>query len=139
MASERQHFTERRKSPRYLLKQDVDIILENGDIITVESRNISISGMQVFCDGWVLEEIEPGGIHSQNINLRRFKICMQLDSEDATKKFYASCRVISQQRLSQDEFMLNLTFVDFENGSDTKLLSFLERFFQKKTVASASA
>lgn len=139
MASDRQFFIERRRSPRYLLKQEVDILLDNGDIITVESRNISVSGLQIFCDGWVTEEIEPGGIKSHNINHRRFKICMALDFGDESRKFYANCRVISQQRLSQDEYMLNLTFVDFENGSETVLSSFLEQFFQKKTSLSASA
>ena len=40
---------------------------------------------------------------------------------------------MSVQRMSQDEFRLNLAFVDFENGSESVLDAFLDTFMHKKT------
>ena len=122
-----------------MLKQPVEIVLKSGDIFIVESRNISSSGLQIICDSLATEEIEPRGIQSHNVSKLLIKICMDLQTGDESRKFYASCRVVSQQRLSQDQYMLNLAFVDFENGCEPVLTRFLEQFSQKKIMVSASA
>jgi c-di-GMP-binding flagellar brake protein YcgR len=126
--------TERRQSPRYLLKQPVDVVLDNGNHLNVESRNISSSGLQISCDSWATNEIEPRGIQSHVVRGLRFKIIMALKLEDDTKKLYANCRVISAQRLSQDEYLLSLSFIEFENGSETILEKFLSQFQQTNVV-----
>lgn len=128
---------ERRQSPRYILKQTADIVLPDGKNFSVETRNISSSGLKIICDTWVTEGLEPKGIQSHRVSHLRFKIIMELD--DDTKKLYANCRVMSVQRLSQDEYMLNLSFVNFENGTETILDEFLKQVTQKKTVISATA
>jgi hypothetical protein len=126
--------SDRRKTPRYEIKLSVDLVLDNGSILTVTSRNISSCGLQIICDTWVTEEIEPRGIQSHAISHIRMKAITDLPVGDETKKLYTNCRIMSVQRMSQDEYMLNLAFVDFENGSEQVLDMFLDQFEQKKTV-----
>jgi len=131
--------TERRQSPRYEIELSVDLVLENGSILTVSTRNISSCGLQIICDAWVTDEIEPRGIQSHAISHLRLKAITELPIGDETEKLYSNCRLMSVQRMSQDEYMLNLAFIDFENGSEQALDKFLDQYTQKKTVIDSYA
>jgi hypothetical protein len=131
--------SERRQSPRYEIELSVDLLLDNGSIVTVSTRNISSSGLQIICDTWVTEEIEPRGIQNHAISHIRLKAITDLPIGDEHLKLYANCRLMSVQRMSQDEYMLNLAFIDFENGSEQSLDKFLDQFQQKKTVINSYA
>lgn len=130
---------DRRQTPRYEINLSVDLVLDNGSILTVNTRNISSSGLQIICDSWVTDEIEPRGIQNHAISHLRFKAVTDLPIGDDTKKLYASCRIMSVQRLSQDEYMLNLAFIDFENGTEIVLDEFVDQFEQKKTIVNSYA
>ncbi len=119
---------ERRQSARYEMNLPVDIVQESGNILSASTRNISSNGLQVVCDTWVTNEIEPRGIQSHSINHLRFKIVAQLPVEDTTMKLYANCRVVSVHRLSQDEYILSLVFLNFENGTEGALEKFINQY-----------
>ena len=131
--------SERRQSPRYEIELAVDLVLDNGSVLTVSTRNISSSGLQIICDTWVTEEIEPRGIQNHAISHIRLKAVTDLPVGEEHKKLYSNCRMMSVQRMSQDEYMLNLAFIDFENGSEQNLDEFLDQFQQKKTVINSFA
>ena len=126
--------SDRRQSPRYEIELTVDLMLDNGTIVTVSTRNISSSGLQIICDTWVTDEIEPRGIQSHSTSQIRLKAITELPIGDETRKLYSNCKLMSVQRMSQDEYMLNLAFIDFENGSEQALDKFLDQYQQKKTV-----
>ncbi len=131
--------SDRRQTPRYEIKLSVDMVLNNGSILTVATRNISSCGLQIICDAWVTDEIEPRGIQSHTISHLQLKIITELPIGDETKKLYANCRMMSVQRKSQDEYMLNIAFINFENGSEKVLDEFLDQYEQKKTIINAYA
>ena len=131
--------SERRQSPRYEIELSVDLVLDNGSMVTVSTRNISSSGRQIICDTWVTDEIEPRGIQSHAISHIRLKAVTDLPIGDEYTKLYANCRMMSVQRMSQDEYMLNLAFIDFENGSEKNLNKFLDKIKKKKTVINSYA
>ena len=131
--------SERRQTPRYEIELPVDMVLENGNILTVSTRNISSCGMQIVCDTWVTDEIEPRGIQSHSVGHIKIKLITSIPIGDETKKLYANCRMLSVQRMSQNAYMLNLAFIDFENGSEQILDDFLDQYEQKKTVINATA
>ncbi len=130
--------SDRRQTPRYQVKLAVDMVLEGGDILSVSSRNISSCGLQIICDTWVTNKIEPRGIQNHSVSHIRIKAVTELPIADDTKKLYANCRILSVQRLSQDEYMLNLAFIDFENGTEQTLNKFLDQY-EKKTVINVNA
>lgn len=139
MISDIPGLTERRQSPRYNIKLTVDIVLPDGGTLNVKTSNISGSGLQISCDSWATDQIEPRGIQNHAINHLHFKVIAELPIEDDIKKLYTSCRIMSVQRMSQDVFMLNLAFIDFEGGSEKVLDEFLGQYVQKKTVIKAFA
>lgn len=131
--------SDRRQTPRYEIKLDVDLLLDNGSHIAVATRNISSSGLQIVCEPWATDEIEPRGIQKHTLNHIRLKAITELPVANEAKKLYSICRIISVQRMSQDEFLLSIAFVDFENGSENILDEFLDQYQQKKTVINAYA
>jgi len=130
--------SDRRQTPRYQVKLSVDMVLEGGDILSVSSRNISSCGLQIICDTWVTNKIEPRGIQNHSVSHICIKAVTELPITDDAKKLYANCRILSVQRLSQDEYMLNLAFIDFENGTEQTLNKFLDQY-EKKTVINVNA
>ena len=131
--------TERRQSPRYEIELSVDLVLADGSILTVNTRNISSSGLQIMCDSWATDEIEPRGIQSHTVSHLRLKAITELPIDDNSSKLYANCRIISVQRMSQNVYMLSLAFIDFENDSEKTLDAFIDQHEQKKTVIDAIA
>jgi len=131
--------SDRRQSPRYLVDFSVDLIVAEGDIFSVTARNISSLGLQVMCDSWTTDSIEPRGIQSHAVNQIRIKAITELPIDDNNNKLYANCRIMSVQRLSQDKYALNLAFIDFENGTEQSLNKFLNQYTQHKTIVHALA
>ncbi len=129
--------SERRQSPRYVMKLPADMVLDSGDTLTVDTRNISSSGLQIICDPWVTDAIEPRGIQSHAISHLLFKVIMGLPIRDNVEKLYVNCRIMSVQRLSQNKYMLNLAFINFENNTENTLNKFLDQYQQKKIVLDA--
>ncbi|PCI06446.1 MAG: hypothetical protein COB77_06810 [Gammaproteobacteria bacterium] len=126
--------SERRQSPRYDIELAIDLVLLDGNILSVLSQNISGSGLQIVCDRWVTQEIEPRGIQNHAVNDIKLQVITNLPVTTEATKFYASCRIMSVQRMSQNEYILNLAFIDFENGSEKILNTFLNQHNQKKIV-----
>ena len=127
---------ERRSTHRYKVKLPVELILEDGTVLPVESIDISNTGLQFSCDSWVADEIEPRGIQIHPLDQIRLKAVIDFPGMDKyNSKLYARCRIIVARRLSQDEYILGLQFKDFENGSERLLEKFIkhcEQKFQKK-------
>jgi hypothetical protein len=127
---------ERRSTHRYKVKLPVELILEDGTVLPVESIDISNTGLQFSCDSWVADEIEPRGIQTHPLDQIRLKVVIDFPGmEKYNSKLYARCRIIVARRLSQDEYLLGLQFKDFENGSERLLEKYIrhcEQKFQKK-------
>lgn len=117
---------ERRQTLRYPVKLDIDLVLEDGTILTVQTINISHNGLQFSCDSIIANEIEPRGIHSHSTDHLKMKVVATFPMGDENKKFYASCQVIAARRLSQENFLLGLEFYDFEKSSDKVLKNYID-------------
>ena len=126
--------TERRQSSRYEIDLPVDLVLSNGTMITVNARNISNNGVQIACDAWIANEIEPRGLQSHSINHLRFKIVADLKVDDTIQKFYANCRIMAVHRVSQEEYLLSIKFLDFENGTLSLLNKYLEQIMPVNVI-----
>jgi len=128
--------TERRQSPRYEIPLAVELVLDNDLILDVTSNNISSCGLKISCDSWIADEIEPRGIQNHTTRHLHFKVIIDLDN--GAKKIYSNCRVISAQRVAQDEYALNLAFIDFENGTENILNDFLHKHEKRRIMATTA-
>ncbi|HHO58863.1 MAG TPA: hypothetical protein ENJ64_01375 [Thiotrichales bacterium] len=129
---------ERRHSPRHAIELAADLVLEDGTILPVSIRSISGSGMQILCDSWVTNEIEPRGIQVHSVSHIKLKLVTELPGLHGRHKLYVRCKIMSAQRMSQEEYTLNLAYMDFENGTESALDDFLDRYQQKKTIVKAA-
>jgi hypothetical protein len=119
---------ERRCTHRYKVKLPVELILEDGTVLPVESVDISNKGLQFICDSWVADEIEPRGIQVHPLEQIRLKAVIDFPGMDKdSSKMYARCRIVVARRMSQDEYVIGLAFVDFENGSERLLEKFIRQ------------
>ena len=122
---------ERRKAPRYMSTLDIDIVMEDGTILPVQTHDISLHGLQFKCDGLIADEIEPRGIQNHSLDQLKLKVVAKFPTNE-TQKFYASCRVITARRLSQEEYLLGLEFFDFEKNSEKVLQSYINKLALKE-------
>jgi len=119
---------ERRCTHRYNIKLPVELVLEDGTVLPVESVDISNKGLQFSCDSWVADEIEPRGIQNHPLDQIRIKAVIDLPGLDKySSKLYARCRIVAARRISQDDYQIGLEFVDFENGSERLLEKFIRQ------------
>jgi c-di-GMP-binding flagellar brake protein YcgR len=119
---------ERRRTRRYKVELPVDIVLQDGRVLPVITCNMSRQGMQFRCDGWVADEIEPRGIQNHPLDATRVKAITDFPDMDKYKsRLYARCRIVVARRLSNEEYLVGLEFVDFENGSERLLERFMSR------------
>jgi hypothetical protein len=125
---------ERRCTHRYKIKLPVELILEDGTVLPVESVDISNKGLQFACDSWVADEIEPRGIQTHPLERIRLKAVIDFpDMDKYSSKLYARCRIVIARRVSQDDYLIGLEFVDFENGSERLLEKFIRQNKEKVT------
>lgn len=116
---------DRRQIARYPVELDIDLVLENGTILPVKTLNMAHNGLQFRCDGYTANEIEPRGIQSHPLDHLKIKVIATFPDEKQ-KKFYASCKVTAARRLSQEEYLLALEFIDFEKDSAKVLQNYLD-------------
>jgi c-di-GMP-binding flagellar brake protein YcgR len=119
---------ERRRTQRYIVNLPVDIVLQDGSVLPVITSNMSRTGLQFRCDSWVADEIEPRGIQNHPLDAIRVKAITDFpDMGKYKSRLYARCRIVVARRLSQEEYLIGLEFVDFENGSERLLERFINR------------
>ncbi len=130
---------ERRQSPRYEIALAINMIMVDGSILSIKTRNVSSCGIQILCDSWVTDAIEPRGIQSHSISHLRLKVVTELPIGNQSKKLYANCRIMSVQRISQNQYLLSLAFIDFENSTESTLDEFLDQYKQNKITLNSIA
>ncbi|MDH5612410.1 MAG: PilZ domain-containing protein [Gammaproteobacteria bacterium] len=121
---------ERRLEHRYPIQLPIDLVLEDGTILSVEACNISTLGLQFKCDSLIANEIEPRGIQKRPLDQIKLKVVAKLPVS-GDKKLYSRCKIVVARRLSQDQYILGLEFIDFEANSDKVLDRYIEKCRQQ--------
>ncbi len=121
---------ERRQALRYPTELEIDVILADGTLLSVTTHDISVNSLQFKCDIEIANEIEPRGLQNHSMDRQQFKIVAKLPIE-TKPKLYASCAVTAARRLSQEEYILSIEFVDFENSSEKVLLDYIKQLHQE--------
>lgn len=118
---------ERRVATRYDDRIQVDLILSEDDILPVEICSISVKGLQLICDRWLIDEIEPRGIQKLAMTHRKLKISADLPFDEACKNIIIHSHVIAVRRLAQDKFLIGLEYVTIEGQGENILEEYIEQ------------
>lgn len=113
---------ERRLSWRHQVDIPVDLLLSNGIMLKVNACNLSLKGILFSCDNWISNKIEPRGIQNHPLDHIQFSISAELDKN---KKLYANGRIVIARRVSQDNYLIGLEFIDFQKDSYTNLQAYI--------------
>ena len=117
---------ERRLAPRYDNQLRIDLILSETDILPIAICSISLHGLQMNCDGWLADEIEPQGIQKLAMSRKKLKISANLPFDNSFKKIIINTHVAAVRRLSQDEFLIGLEFDNYEDNSKEVLKEYID-------------
>ena len=117
---------ERRLAPRYDNQLQIDLILSETDILPIAICSISLHGLQMNCDGWLADEIEPQGIQKLAMSRKKLKISANLPFDNSFKKIIINTHVAAVRRLSQDEFLIGLEFDNYEDNSKEVLKEYID-------------
>ena len=118
---------ERRVAPRYEDKIQVDLVLPDDVTLPVEICSISNRGLQLTCDGWLADEIEPQGIQKLAMSRKRLKISANLPFENISKNIIIHSTVVAVRRLAQDKFLIGLEYEKIEDEGEETLEAYLEQ------------
>ena len=118
---------ERRVAPRYEDRIQVDLVLPDDIVLPVEICGISCKGLQLTCDGWLADEIEPQGIQQLAMNRKELKISANLPFDTVSKNIIIHSNVVAVRRLSQDKFLIGLEYSKIEDDGEEILDEYLEQ------------
>ena len=118
---------ERRVAPRYEDKIQVDLMLSDDNILPVEICSISSRGLQMNCDGWLADEIEPEGIQKLAMRRKQLKISANLPFGNISKNIIIHSTVVAVRRLSQDQYLIGLEHDSLEGDGEYILDEYIEQ------------
>ena len=121
------NYKERRVSPRFDDKIQVDLLLSDDNILPVEICSISISGLQLTCDGWLADEIEPQGIQQLAMSRKKLTISANLPFDTKSKNIVIHSYVVAVRRLSQDNYLIGLQYESLDNDVEEILEEYIEQ------------
>ena len=118
---------ERRVAPRYEDKIQVDLMMSDENILPIEICSISNKGLQMTCDGWLADEIEPEGIQKLAMSRKHLKISANLPFENVSKNIIIHSTVVAVRRLSQDQYLIGLEYDTIEDDGEDILDEYIEQ------------
>ena len=106
---------------RYPINTSIQLELEDGTELSVNTTNISSSGLQFSCNSWIARQIEPKGIHHHSLD----HINLKIRSEE--HRLFVHAQIRYARRLSQDEFMIGVNFTDLDRSTEDILSSLISQ------------
>ncbi len=114
---------EQRLSFRHEVDIPVDLLLlSSSTTLKVNACNLSLNGILINCDEWASKQIESRGIHNHPFDHIQISVIAELNKHD---KLYANCRIVIARRVSQDNYLIGLEFIDFQKGSHASLQTYI--------------
>ena len=119
--------SERRDFPRIETEHSVEVVEADGATFPTLALDLSLTGMQLLCDGPTAERIAPGGDTSQNGEPREFDVRLRIRLREADRKHLRiRCAVMSVREVQADEFRIGVKFTRFEGDSYHTLEAYID-------------
>lgn len=115
---------ERRAYPRYKIALPVRLENSEGIFYETETKNISLGGMQVECNGGMFNRMLPGGMNTSRADQVEFNI--QLQIEDKDKPLALTTHVQGVIRLAETSFLIRLLFIELSSEQKSQLQTLLK-------------
>lgn len=121
-----QEKTERRQYERYNVELRMQVIGREMLPLHVHANDLSLAGMHFNCDRWTAQHLMPPGETAVPANAKSFTVrCRLPGNGEKPKTLTLMTKVISVQRLAQDEYRVNMRFERFGGNSQAMLQEYL--------------
>lgn len=118
---------EKRTFRRISADHSVRILESDGTTFAAVAVDVSLTGMQILCDGPTLSRISPRGVQTNAGDGVRIHVRMPLsDFGDGRERLGLYGRVVGVRPHGDDEYRLGIQFTDFEPGTYNILESYID-------------
>lgn len=116
---------ERRDFPRVETEQSVQLLDAAGASFPMLVLDLSLTGMQLLCDGPTAHRLAPGGLsddppHDYDVRLR-----IRLKAH-GMRQLRMRCRLMTLREVQRDEFRIGVKFTRFEGDSYAMLEAWID-------------
>lgn len=118
---------EKRTFRRISADHSIRILETDGSTFAAIAVDVSLTGMQILCDGPTLARITPHGLQTNAGHGVRIHVRVILaDFGDGQGRLGLYGRVVGVRQHDDDEFRLGIQFTDFEPGTYNILESYID-------------
>lgn len=104
------------------------IVNEDGVELSVTAVDTTADSVNILCTLHQRDAIAPGGNFMVGGRPVQLSVSLSLsDSEGQEATVQAKCHIVYSRRLSKDQCMIRLRYVDIESRSRNRLLRYLKR------------
>lgn len=118
---------EKRTFRRIAVEHSIRVMEADGSILPAIAIDVSLTGMQILCDGPTMSRITP---HSNQTNAGhgvRIHVRITLpDFPDNQGRLGLFGRVVAVRQNGEDEYRLGVQFTDFEPGTYNALETYID-------------
>lgn len=100
---------------------------EDGFHLKVVTVDTAIDGVSILCNIYQRDVITPGGSFIRDGRPVKLSITLDLPDDDHASPIMARCHIAYSRRISKDQCMIGMRYVDFENNSQDRLLRFIRK------------
>ncbi|MGA9853404.1 MAG: PilZ domain-containing protein [Gammaproteobacteria bacterium] len=109
---------EKRTFRRIEIEHSVHIVEADGSTLPAIAVDISLTGMQILCDGPTMARISPHGVKTNAGHGVRIHVRVALpDMPGSRNRLGLFGRVVAVRQTGKDEYRLGVQFTDFEPGT----------------------
>lgn len=113
---------------------------EDGLRLKVVAVDTSGDGVSILCNTYQRDVITPGGSFIREGRPVELSISLELPDEEAhASPIVARCHINYSRRISSEQCMIGMRYVDFENNSHDRLLRFISKALAFNDGVRASA
>lgn len=118
---------EKRTFRRIAADHSIRIIEADGSTFAAVAVDVSLTGMQILCDGPTMSRITPHGPQTNAGHGVRIHVRVTLtDFSDGKERLGLYGRVVGVRQHGDDEYRLGIQFTDFEPGTYNILESYID-------------
>ncbi|MDE2234425.1 MAG: PilZ domain-containing protein [Gammaproteobacteria bacterium] len=118
---------EKRTFRRIAVEHSIRIIEADGSILPAIAVDVSLTGMQILCDGPTMNRISAYGTQTNASHGVRIHVRLSVpDAAENQGRIGLFSRVVVVRQNGEDEFRLGVQFTDFEAGSYNALEAYID-------------
>jgi len=125
--AESQMQQEKRTFRRIAVEHSIRVMEADGSILPAIAIDVSLTGMQILCDGPTMGRITPHSTQTTASHGVRIHVRLTLpEFPDKQGRLGLFGRVVAVRQNGEDEFRLGVQFTDFEPGTYNALETYID-------------